>query len=166
MGSFIIDLTHGPTNVRPQRAAAEQARLLEQMTRKVNEKRVQIASRKRRRGSVAEAYYQAAASDGSNASQLSSARTNQSQPTTGMSGYTEDLPGFRAPSEGTSYCPSESVESVHHERNLRPKTTEDKAAPASSASSLSSKVWEGAKDAANTFVAGAQAAAPVVATGY
>merc|ERR1712072_1569163 len=137
---------------------AEEARAREEVARKVNEKRVQMASRKRRRGSVAEANYQAAASDGSNAPQLSSARTNQSQSTTGMSGYTEDLPGFRAPSEGTSYCPSESVESVHHERDLRPKTTEDKAAPASSASSLLSKVASGAQAVAT----GAQA----VATGY
>merc|ERR1712072_719543 len=134
---------------------AEEARLLEQITRQVNERRVQMASRKRRRGSVAEVNYQAAASDGSNASQLSSARTNQSQSTTGKSGYTEDLPGFRAPSEGISYCPIESVESVHHERDLRSKTTEDKAAPASSGSSLLSKVASGASKVAS----GAQAVA-------
>jgi hypothetical protein len=129
---------------------AEEARCREELERKVNERRIQIASRKRRRGSVAEVNHPAAAT-GSNASQLSSARTNQSRSTAGMSGYTEDLPGFRAPSEASSYCPSEAVESVHHERDLRAKTTEDKAAPASSANSLLSK---------------ASTAAQALATGY
>ena len=129
---------------------AEEARLLEQMTRQVNERRIQIASRKRRRGSLAEVNHPAAAT-GSNASQLSSARTNQSQSTTGMSGYTEDLSGFRAPSEASSYCPSEAVESVHHDRDLRPKPTEDKAAPASSASSLLSKASSAAQALASGY---------------
>ena len=50
-------------------------------------------------------------SDADSDSDASEARTEQSHSTSGLSGYTEDLEGFRAPSSGVSYQPSEASES-------------------------------------------------------
>merc|ERR1711988_132847 len=71
-------------------------------------------------------------SDADSDSGASEARTEQSHSTSGLSGYTEDLEGFRAPSSGVSYKPSEASESVASRRapiGLRSRTVEHVSLP-------------------------------------
>jgi hypothetical protein len=92
---------------------------------------------------------------------LSSARTCQSNSTTGLSGYTESLSGFKPPGSESSYMPSEAPSSVAREPPVLRSAVPAPAPAPAAAPSVSSSWGQSARNMGHAAIASVKAVAPL-----